>query len=445
MTSSAIPNSETHDSAFAYVYGFPLVFNLEQVLRFVTTGVGANPAAPFNTFGHTRALATPEDTFVSVNNDTVYSVAQLDLSVGPVRLSVPDTGGRYYVLQFVDAWTNNFAYIGSRATGTGTGEFLLVPPGWEGDDQGLRVIGCPTRIATIVGRWAVTGDDLSAVHALQDATTLTPLAASAPTGLPAIPTGLPKAIDFFEKFRVWSQALPPALRDVPIQHSFADLGLTGITSLSEASPELTAKLEAAYARGSEQVEEYARAMPGVDRVNGWMVSIHGFDYNNDAFEIGTIDAPEWKIADTEARIVSRAASARAGLWGNHGYEATYALTYTDSTGSPLDGNHRYQLTLDPIPPVNAFWSLTMYSMPDFYLVDNPIGRYSIGDRTPGLITNPDGSLTLTIGHDEPTDPIERANWLPAPPAPFRPALRMYVPRQPILDGAYEIAPIVGIS
>ena len=116
----------------AYLYGFPLVFNLDQVTRYVTEGVGANPAAPFNTFSHARKLAGPQDTFVTINNDTLYSMAQLDLSVGPVALHVPDTAGRYYVLQFVDAWTNNFAYVGHRATGTGEGDFLLVPPGWDG-------------------------------------------------------------------------------------------------------------------------------------------------------------------------------------------------------------------------------------------------------------------------------------------------------------------------
>ena len=104
-------------AAEAFIYGFPLVFDLEQVDRLVTVGLGATPATPFNQFGHARALAGPADTFVSINNDTLYSIAQIDLGVGPVALHVPDTAGRYYVLQFVDAWTNNFAYVGHRATG----------------------------------------------------------------------------------------------------------------------------------------------------------------------------------------------------------------------------------------------------------------------------------------------------------------------------------------
>jgi hypothetical protein len=192
----------------AYLYGFPLVFNLDQVTRYVYEGVGANRAAPFNTFSHARTLAGPKDTFVTINNDTLYSMAQLDLSVGPVALHVPDTSGRYYVLQFVDAWTNNLAYIGHRATGTGEGDFLLVPPAWDGDvPDGATVVRVPTLIASIVGRWAVGADqDLAVVHELQDATTLAPLDTTAtPAGLAQPDPSVPGDLVFFEKLRVWSQ------------------------------------------------------------------------------------------------------------------------------------------------------------------------------------------------------------------------------------------------
>ena len=108
-------------AAEAFIYGFPLVFNLQQVDRFLASGIGEVRADSFNEFGHASELAGPEATFVSINNDTVYSIAQIDLSGGPVRLDVPNSPGRYYVLQFVDAWTNNFAYVGHRSTGTGAG------------------------------------------------------------------------------------------------------------------------------------------------------------------------------------------------------------------------------------------------------------------------------------------------------------------------------------
>ncbi|RVW07132.1 DUF1254 domain-containing protein [Prescottella agglutinans] len=446
MTRPTENSIDMDDPGFVYVYAFPLVFNLEQVQRYVSEGVGANPPAAYNTFSHARTLAGPQDTFVSINNDTVYSMAQLDLSVGPVKLTVPDTAGRYYVLQFVDAWTDNFAYVGTRATGTGAGEFLLVPPGWAGDDLGLRVVRFPTRIASIVGRWAVAGDDdLPAVHALQDATILSPLTEQAPAGIPAVGSGQTEAVEFFEKFRVWSQEFPPALRDVRLQQGFSALGLTGADSVARGDAELDAALGTAWTTGRAHVEEIARTAPGIRRVDGWLLSIHGFDYNVDWFELGTIDSPDWQISDDTLRIVSRAAAARAGLWGNHGYEATYGLTYIDSDGAPLDGAHAYRITFDPVPPVDAFWSLTMYSVPDFYLVDNPIGRFSIGDRTPGLVADGAGAVTITISSDEPADPDARANWLPAPKGPFRPVLRMYSPRKTILDGAYDPPPIVRVD
>ena len=222
----------------AYLYGFPLVFNLDQVTRYVTEGVGANPAAPFNTFSHARKLAGPQDTFVTINNDTVYSMAQLDLSVGPVTLHVPDTAGRYYVLQFVDAWTNNFAYVGHRATGTEEGDFLLVPPGWEGEfPQHHTVIRFPTTVASIVGRWSVASDDdLPTVHLLQDATTLTPVDGGAePVGLAVPDPAVPEELIFLEKLRVWSQQFPPPDRDRPLQDGLAPLGTTHTGS----SPYLT--------------------------------------------------------------------------------------------------------------------------------------------------------------------------------------------------------------
>lgn len=424
----------------AYLYGFPLVFNLDQVTRYVTEGVGANPAAAFNTFSHARTLAGPADTFVTINNDTLYSMAQLDLSVGPVALHVPDTDGRYYVLQFVDAWTNNFAYIGHRATGTGEGDFLLVPRGWDGAaDAETTVVRFPTSVASIVGRWAVAGDDdLPVVHALQDATTLTPLDPGAtPVGLTTLDAQVPEELLFFEKLRVWSQQFPPADRDEPLQESFAALGLT--TAGPSPYADLEADTIAALVGGLEHAKEalHTALVAGHSpEVNGWKLVFHAFDYNLDFFEVGALDDNEFKITDPKLRIVERAAAAIGGLWGNHPYEAAYIMTYMDNHGEQLTGTRTYTLRLDPTPPVKAFWSLTMYSVPDFYLVENPIDRYSIGDRTQGIILDDDGALTITISHEQPTDPKAAANWLPSPAGDFRPVMRMYEPDASVLDQSY---------
>ena len=428
----------------AFFYGFPIVFNLEQVERFVSDGVGSLPPAPFNAFAHAASLAGPDDTFVSINNDTVYSVAQIDAGGGPVLLDVPDAGDRYYVLQFVDAWTNNFAYVGHRATGTGAGRFVLVPPGWEGDlPDGAAPIHLPTSIVSIVGRWAVEGDaDLPAVAALQRGLRLTP---SAPgPGLPAADPGVPEDLDFVERLRVYMAAFPPAERDLPVHERLRPLGLLDDTSpYVDPDPELADALRAGLAATRQKMEAALEQSPA-GTVNGWNPTYHVFDYNLDFFEVGTIDAPEWRIEDPRLRYVQRALAARAGLWGNHGYEAAYAMVYVDGDGEPLDGARRYVLRLVQTPPVDAFWSVTMYDATDFYLVANPIGRYSVGDRTPGLVYGDDGSLEIVVQHEAPDDPAARANWLPAPAGRFRPIMRMYEPRPEVFDG-YELPALTRID
>lgn len=432
-------------AAHAYLYGFPLVFNLDQVHRYVHEGVGANPAAPFNTFSHARTLAGPDDTFVTINNDTVYSMAQIDLSVGPVALHVPDTAGRYYVLQFVDAWTDNFAYVGHRATGTGAGDFLLVPPGWHGTaPSAATVIVFPTTIASIVGRWACSGDcDLPAVHALQDSTTLTVLDVDAqPLGLPAPDPAVDRDLLFFEKLRLWSQAFPPAPRDRALQDSFARIGIgeTGASPYAAPEDQAAAALRTGLDGGRQDLSTILTHGSSPE-VNGWKLTLHAFDYNLDFFEVGALDDPRFKIADSKLRIVERAAAAKGGLWGNHAYEAAYIMTYLDDQGRQLSGSNTYTLRLDPTPPVGAFWSLTMYSIPEFFLVSNPINRYSIGDRTPGIVADDDGAITITISHAAPTEPKARANWLPAPEGDFRPVLRMYEPAPSVLDQTYVVPAI----
>ena len=428
-------------AAEAYVYGFALVADVSQVDRFTRKGIGALSPALFNAFSHATALAGPGDRFVSINNDTVYSIAQVDVGGGPVLLRVPDAAGRYYVLQFVDAWTNNFAYVGRRATGTAAGSFLLVRPGWRGDaSAGARVIEFPTEVGTIVGRWACAGpDDLPAVAALQRALTLEPYeGAGLPKGVPA-PSAVPAELAFFERWRSWAQAFPPSAADLAYQERFRPLGLLDAASPYADCPAGLARALAEGAQAAKQRMETALKSDALTpTVNGWRLTYHSFDYNLDHLGPGTVDRPEWKMADRTASYLPRALAARGGLWGNHGYEAAYPMTYTDADGDQLDGRNRYTLRFTEPPPVDAFWSITMYDLPDFYLVANPIGRYSVGDRTPGLRRAPDGSVTISIQHDRPAD---TANWLPAPAAPFRPILRLYQPRPAVLDGGYQIPPI----
>jgi hypothetical protein len=171
-------------------------------------------------------------------------------------------------------------------------------------------------------------------------------------------------------------------------------------------------------------------------VGGWSSAMHAFDDNLDHFEIGTVDDPQWKTDDRTVAYVTRAAAARAGLSGNHGYEARYDLLWQDEHGEELDGTHAHELTLDPPPSVDARWSLTMYDEPDHHLVVNPIDRYSIGDRTPGLVVGDGGAVTIRMQVDDPCD--RTVNWPPAPAGRFRPVLRSYPPTGAMLDGSYAM-------
>jgi hypothetical protein len=239
--------------------------------------------------------------------------------------------------------------------------------------------------------------------------------------------------------RTWMQAFPPSEPDQAYQQRFAPLGLLDAASpYADCPPELSQALTAGQEAARQQMETTLKAGGLAPVVNGWTLTFHMFDYNLDHLGPGTIDDPAWKIADRGASYLARALAARGGLWGNHGYEAAYPMTYTDADGDQLDGRNRYTLRFDQHPPVDAFWSITMYDLPDFYLVANPINRYSIGDRTPDMRRDSDGSLTIVIQHDQPDD---TSNWLPAPAAPFRPLMRLYQPRADILDGSYQIPPI----
>jgi hypothetical protein len=433
----------TELAAEAFIYGFPMVFDLQQVERFTKQGIGSVTASPFNQFGHATRLAGPDEQFVSINNDTVYSIAMVDVSGGPVRLDVPDSQGRYYVMQFVDAWTNNFAYVGHRATGTKAGSFLLVAPGWDGDPPtDATVIRFPTAIATIVGRWAVDSEaDMPTVRQLQSALRLTPT--SPGNGVPAPDPAVSDDLRFFEQMRVWMRAFPPAPRDQDYQRRFEPLGLFAAESpFTRGDSELATTVRAGVAAGRERMERALREGAGAGPAqNGWNLSYHAFDYNLDFFEVGALDDDRWKMRDGPDRYLVRALAARGGLWGNHGYEAAYAMVYIDADGDELVGSRGYELRFKTPPPCRAFWSVTMYDTPEFFLVANPIDRYSIGDRTPGLHTDDDGSLTIVIQRDAPSEPERRANWLPTPAGAFRPILRMYEPDAAVFDGTYELPPI----
>ncbi|MCX4732294.1 DUF1254 domain-containing protein [Streptomyces sp. NBC_01363] len=445
-------------AAEAYVYGYPLVRDLSVVEGFMHTGFGPLPPAPFNHFAHAGRSAPPGAPLVSVDDDTVRSLAHLDLSGGPVLLHVPGADGAdgaggaggadgaYCVLQFVDAWTNNFAYVGRRATGTRAGEWLVVPPGWAGDvpDGVLGVIDAPTSVVSVIGRDASGATDDSedpergrALRARLGVRYVEP--GTHRTGLPAPDPDVPESLRFFEQLRVWMADFPPSAPDQAYQDRFQPLGLLeeGPSPYTRADPALVRALTEGLARGRAWVEEAGRAAAGR---GGWVMDPHLFDYNLDHYGVGTIDSPEWRIADREASYRTRAVAARCSLWGVHGYEAVYAHTFRDAGGERLNGAGSYVLRFDGRPPpVEASWSLAVYDATGQRPVETPgTRRRPVGDRTPGLVHGEDGSLTVHLRRERPEDPVAAANWLPVPDGDFRLVLRLWAPGPEILDGTYEI-------
>lgn len=435
------PDGTARLAADAYVYGSALIRQMSAVRAFLQQGYGTLGPTPFNDFAHAEGPATPAAHVPGAAPDLVDALAQIDLSGGPVRLHVPDTAGEYYVLQFVDAWSNTFAYVGSRATGTRESDWLLVPPGWAGTvpDVETGVIDAPTSVVSLVGRIACHGpQDLPRVRALQQELTLTHLGDRAHrTGVPAPDSDVPVALGFFERMRVWTADFPPAPADLDHQARFQPLGLLeeGLSPYVSPGPALVEALTRGLEMGRARV---AAASRFPERPEAWYAEPHLHDYNLDHFGVGTLGSPWWQVPDREAAYLVRAVAARRALWEPHGYEAMSASAVRDARGHRFDGAHGYLLRLDPPPPVGAFWSLSVYEIPGNHLVAGPAERYAIGSRTPGLVYEDGGAVTLRIARERPREAGRAANWLPAPSGGFRLVMRMYAPEQPVLDRTYAL-------
>ncbi len=438
----------------AWIYGYPHIYHIDEMLHSTGTDELAT-AAPLNLTGSATRLANADDEFVSVNNDTIYHTLMGDVGDEPLVLNVPATGDRYFLLQFIDAWTNNFAYLGTRGTEGRAGKYLLAGPGWAGEvPEGLTLLRIPTRLFAIIGRIAVNGErDLRAARRIQENTWVTPLSVYPEQAtregrefgdrdFAPYDHEVPEELVFWEKLRSWMALCPPPAAETDYIARFEPLGLLTPGAESpyrDASPELQGALIAGLEAAKAHLEASLTA-GSASAVNGWTLTTHLFDYNLDYFEVGTIDSDEWKIADRSAAFAARAFAARAGLWGNHGYEAVYAMTNVDGDGERLTGEHRYEIRFETPPPVGAFWSITMYDHPNYFLVANDTNRYALGSLTRGLRTARDGSVTISISREAPPR-AQRANWLPAPEGPFRPAMRMYLPEAAITDGTYELPAI----
>jgi len=410
------------DIAFAYRYALP-VFEMAR-LRYLQLFDPANPhrIAP-NTLAHRRSLADYTSRAVTTpNNDTLYSSASLDLTQTPVRIDVPDFGGRYYSIALMDMFTNNFAYIGRRTTGTGPGSFLVAAAGWRGAvPHGLRVIRAPTPYVCLLMRILVQGSaDLPAVHSLQDQVHLT---ATGGAASPIVPLA-PKRNDPLSFVAVVNQALAinrPPEADAP---ALGRVAATGISPGGHLRPDAAASWTAHFAQAQAALRHDA---------GGWArKSVDGWSYS----------APD--TGDFGTDYNTRAAVALGGLLALTRDEAIYANATADAAGRPLDPAATYTFHLPRDVPVDAFWSLSMYqAFPDgrLYFADNMLHRYAIGDRTPGLRRNADGSLDILLSRAAPLA-AQQGNWLPIPAdGPFRVTMRAYQPRRALIDGRFHFSPL----
>ena len=412
----------------AYLYGVAPLSVGQTVQRF-----------PLNQMISIGTLVEPEvKTVVAPNVDTTYTVAQLNLGAEPLIIDVPDTRGRYYVLQLLDAYSNTFRYIGRRTSGTDPGSFALVPRGFSGDlPAGVRRIESPTALVWLLGRTLVRGEaDLPAVTDLMGGYRATPLSRwgagerQAPLVLGAFPANqtaleLPGGLAYFDALGSYLAANPPPRADRCALRAFAKAGIgPGRTPSSEARGRVrkaVARAPRAARRILDRAVERANAFSR-RRNNGWLVSLP-------------------YIGDFGRNYLGRAVVARFALGANTPEETVYPAAFTDSEGRPLRGRRRYKIRFErgELPPVGAFWSLTVYDG-DGYLHPNGRDRYAIGDRTRGLRRGSDGSLTLYLQHSDPGD-RRRANWLPAPRGRFRLIMRLYEPRRAAFNGDWRPPPV----
>ncbi|HEV3115607.1 MAG TPA: DUF1254 domain-containing protein, partial [Gemmataceae bacterium] len=370
------------------------------------------------------------------NSDTPYSMVQLDLRSEPMVLCVPEVDkGRYYSVQLSDMYTCNYGYIGSRATGNGSGCYLVVGPSWGGDKpKGVgKVFRCETDFSLAIYRTQLWGPaDMDNVKKIQAGYQVMALSAflkrQAPAALsmPAFPKFDEKAAfgtDFIRYLNFLLEFCPEVAAEGALRERFAKIGIDAGKTFDFAK--LPPERQAAIGRGVKMgIEAIERKRAGIGRdVNGWRV---GSAFGTRAFYKG-----DWAL---------RAAAALAGIYGNDAVEALYPLAATDNHGDKLDGNrHRYTLTFPSgqLPPVNAFWSVTMYDGKTQLLIANPLGRYLINSpMLPSLQKNADGSLTLYIQNKSPgTD--KEPNWLPAPDGPIYMVMRLYWPKEEALDGRWR--------
>ena len=429
----------------AFLFGLPIVMNYASMYELAIDRSSSNFKAPIGTIGNVTRVATYEDTAViTPNSDTPYSVLYLDLRTEPFVVSVPAVAPpRYYSVQLTDADTFNYGYIGSRTTGAHAGDYLIVGPDWKGDTpQGIQqVFQSSTQFTLVLFRTQLFNPaDITEVEKIQAGYKAEPMSAylkkPAPPAAPLI--AFPKAnaelakTNFFEFLDFMLQFIPASPEEAEIRSKMASIGIGPGKAFDMKELSLLHKAEVLLGMksGNDAVDKFIAT--GAKNINGWQVGSYFGDR-----------------ASFSRNWLKRAGAAKGGLYGNDAAEAMYPNTRVLANGDKLDcSKYNYTLTFakGQQPPVNAFWSVTMYDSKSQFLIKNPLNRYLINSpMLPDMKTNPDGSLTLYLQKDSPGADKE-ANWLPAPADTIFLVMRLYWPKDtppsilPVGEGTWAPRP-----
>src|SRR3954470_12492978 len=424
----------------AYIYGFPLVDNYRIQYGYFVDNKNPEFKTTWNKIHNTPRVYTPADTAIQTpNSDTPYSFVGMDLRAEPMVLTVsPIEKERYFSIQLIDAYTFNFDYIGSRATGNEGGSYMIAGPNWKGETpKGVKtVFRSETEFVFAVYRTQLfKPDDIDNVKKVQagyKAQTLSAfLGQPAPTAAPAIdfikplsPAEEKTSPEFFNILNFVLQFCPTDPSETELMARFAKIGVgRGKTfDASARSPEIKIAIEQGMADAWADFAGLEKQIAAGKVTSGDIFGTRQFLKNN---------------------YLYRMAAAVLGIYGNSKQEAMYPAYYVDATKQKLDGANRYTLRFAPgqSPPVNAFWSLTMYDEPQSLLVANPLNRYLINSpMLPQLKRDADGGLTLIVQNESPGKDKE-ANWLPAPKGPFSMIMRLYWPKEEATEGKWKQPPL----